>query len=1062
MLVANSQVFPVGAAEGEFDDSDPTDLCADEIPAQLGADIAVTSMPMTVVSDEGHYFVLYRRFQSSNDAFELPVKVIPGQDGHTTISSSTPEVELSEYRLMRYDSSRPGDVDGDCIDDFTELMNPIAMNPVNPTGMIPLKDGASAIPDRASYDRLSHRGYVKFVLKGINSTKPALYFINTSRHSYHPQFMKAVGLHPSEVIRGNVSFDPDRLNPAGELGSYQLSIDSLVSIDGYLRAGALVAASMPFVNSGLQTYIAPNIRRESGLGLAELEAQGLNIVTETPIAATFFEAMNSNMGFGILRRLDLTERPGPLDIVIYDALPNDLPPVAGVITTVPQTPLAHVNLRAIQNGIPNAYIRDALTDDAVRDLLGEYVRYEVRPSGWDVRAATIAEVEAHVTSSRPQKLQRPSLRLDVDHIAPLSEVGFEDADAFGAKAANVAVLGKLGLPDGTAPIGFAVPLSFYVRFMDETGLDERVDQMLTDPEFSSDYDTREEMLEELRDAIIDAPAPDWVFDALADVHAAFPPNTSLRYRSSTNSEDLPGFSGAGLYDSKTQHPHEQPLTKSLQQVYASLWNFRAFAEREFHQIDHAAVAMGVLIHPNYQDELVNGVAVSWDPVGMRDDGYYVNMQVGEDLVTNPESSSLPEELILERDSDQTTTLRYSSLQASRVSLLADKHQRHLRDWLQRIHDRFADLYDADVTASFAIEVEFKITSDDRLIIKQARPWVFSSGHGLATPEPDIADDDPSASALLKRLAGADRYQTSLAVATEYVQRSGKPPTRAVLASGVIWTDAAVAAGLAGRLEAPLLLFPPTGPDAETLDALASWGVSELIAVTSSVEFPAGAARRAGFSVRNIYGADPFETAAAVADAIGDTAPIPGLGRTVILTGSRSFADSLAGAPIAAYAGIPMLLTTTDSLHPAALAWLTSSRAEHVLLIGGIRALSPQVEAAIEDLGINTTRIAGEARGPTAVLAAGTMAKLTAADDSCPARQSVGLTASDITFADALGASALLGSLCAPLLLTPPDALAPSTRSKLRAMLWESDLEVLVFGGLYAVSTNAAGRAAVPW
>ena len=71
------------------------------------------------------------------------------------------------------------------------------------------------------------------------------------------------------------------------------------------------------------------------------------------------------------------------------------------------------------------------------------------------------------------------------------------------------------------------------------------------------------------------------------MHATFPEGTSLRYRSSTNNEDLPNFNGAGLYDSKTQHPEETEedgISKSLKQVYASLWNSRAFIERDFHRM----------------------------------------------------------------------------------------------------------------------------------------------------------------------------------------------------------------------------------------------------------------------------------------------------------------------------------------------------------------------------------------------------------------------------------------------------------------------------------------------
>ena len=67
-----------------------------------------------------------------------------------------------------------------------------------------------------------------------------------------------------------------------------------------------------------------------------------------------------------------------------------------------------------------------------------------------------------------------------------------------------------------------------------------------------------------------------------------PRQVNRRYRSSTNNEDLPGFNGAGLYDSKSQKPSEdeEDLAKSLKEVYASLWTFRAFIERDFHRVDH--------------------------------------------------------------------------------------------------------------------------------------------------------------------------------------------------------------------------------------------------------------------------------------------------------------------------------------------------------------------------------------------------------------------------------------------------------------------------------------------
>ena len=439
-----------------------------------------------------------------------------------------------------------------------------------------------------------------------------------------------------------------------------------------------------------------------------------------------FISLNQGSGYGVLREMSLEERPHPRDIVIYESLPNDLSRVAGIITTVPQTPLSHVNLRAVQDNIPNAFVRDALDDATIDSLLDSHVKYTVTRDGYTLRAATKAEVDAHYDASRPAAAQTPQRDLSVTAITALSDIGFDDWDAFGVKAANVAVLGTLGFTDGTVPDGFAVPFYFYDEYMKANDLYTEVSTMLADSNFQTDYDTQEDMLKDLRDDIKDADTPQWIIDALTAMHATYPVGQSLRYRSSTNNEDLPGFSGAGLYDSKTQDPDETEddgIDKSIKGVWASLWNFRAFVERAFHRVDHLATAMGVLVHPNYSDELANGVAVSHDPLGGRDGAYYVNTQVGEDLVTNPDALSVPEEILL-LSGGSYEVLVYSNQVEAEELIMSDAQMTQLRGHLTTIHDSFKLLYDPAADKPFAMEIEFKITSANVLAIKQARPWVF--------------------------------------------------------------------------------------------------------------------------------------------------------------------------------------------------------------------------------------------------------------------------------------------------------------------------------------------------
>ena len=738
--------------------------------------VDVSDVPIVVTSTTADYFVLYVRPDLDAD-FEIPVSVTLGQDGTTTLTEQLAPLPEAHYRVEKYRIANPGDVDGDCIDDLTELQDLGTRNPLNRTRVISMRDGAAAIPDHETFERLSYRGtnpvdhhlddlqFVKFVL--FMAEHPVIYFQNTKTYKVHSWFLDGIRLDrdlwplAASAMRGDIVYHPNVIAPDGSLGIYRFEFQPGEARPYWwvARANEVLAASMPFLENNLAYHpfpqaALPRYRREKAL----YDASRVNVLFEEDIFPDFdVISLNQGEGYGYLRVMSAEERPNPRDIVIYEALPNDLPRVAGIITTVPQTPLSHVNLRAVQDGIPNAFIRDALDDSDIDDLIGSHVHYTVTQDGYTLRAATKAEVDAHYDASRPASTQTPERDLSITGITALSEVGFDDWDAFGVKAANVAVLDTLNFPEGTVPDGFAVPFYFYDEFMKNAVLAEEtlfgkkkwaeedkftlaagtklsavVTAILAHGKFRTDYEIQEEMLDDLRDAIKDAESPQWIIDALTAMHATYPEGQSLRYRSSTNNEDLPGYSGAGLYDSKTQDPDETAedgIDKSIKGVWASLWNFRAFVERDFHRIDHTQTAMGVLVHPNYSDEPVNGVAVSFDPFSGREGAYYVNTQVGEDLVTNPEAHSVPEEILLLPDGSYDV-LAYSNQKESREPLMSDAQMSQLRGHLSVIHDRFAALYQPAAGEPFAMEIEFKITSANKLAIKQARPWVFA-GRGAA-------------------------------------------------------------------------------------------------------------------------------------------------------------------------------------------------------------------------------------------------------------------------------------------------------------------------------------------
>ena len=606
---------------------------------------------------------------------------------------------------------------------------------------VAFKDGAATIPDRETFKKLSYQGtevridtqligieFVKFQIENTHTQNPQLYFMNTETHRSHGSFMGAAGLGRGQgQMRGVLSYRPLSIAPNGEPGVYtfEFNPNDAFPFEEIKLAHDLLVSKMPILKNRLgycPLWGAISIyNREKAL----YDAAEFPVYFEDDLYANIgYLPLNQAASFGRLRVLETNERPAVRDIVICQTLPNEMPRVAGVITGVRQTPLSHVNLRAIQDKVPNAFIAEAWKNEKIARLIGKYVYYRVNADGFEIREATLKEVETHFADLRPPKAQKPERDLSVTKILPLDDIKFADASGFGVKTANVATLRTFGFPDGTVPNGFGVPFHFYDAFMKHNDFYDKVEAMLKNPEFLNNQETKTAALKKFRTEIKKGEMPVWMMDALSELHGAFREGTSLRCRSSTNNEDLPGFSGAGLYDSYTHHPDEGHLSKSIKQVFASLWNYRAFEARDFYRIDHFATAMAVLVHPHYANEQANGVAVSDDVVYQTTGNYYLNIQVGEDLVTNPEEQSIPEEILLDWwDSNNYRIVKTSNRIADGGRILTDIYLRELNGYLGMIHNKFSQLYSpASLTKDFAMEIEFKITSDGKISIKQARPW----------------------------------------------------------------------------------------------------------------------------------------------------------------------------------------------------------------------------------------------------------------------------------------------------------------------------------------------------
>ena len=621
---------------------------------------------------------------------------------------------------------------------------------------LPIESGARRVPDRTTFETLARSDDVpgqlgaeelKFLVIGVDTPEPALYFLNTKTFPYHYDFASgalAIGLSNGQFNsvtyfrddRANLAgtiIANDRFEPApGEQGLYALEFwpTDPVRARHVALAYRLVSAAMPFA-AGRIAYHPAGDTQEALFAQDEpaLRDAGVRTILTSELHANVtYVALNLGEGYGVLSAIDpaASRPPTVRDVALFQTLPNDLGHVAGVISATPQTPLSHINLKAKQNDTPNAYVRGGATDPRIAPLHGQVVRYSVTPDDFELEAATPEQVEAWLARIRPSQPQTPPRDLRLITIEDLDALGHGDVQRVGAKAANVAELRRM-LPAGAVPDGYAIPFALYDAFMTAHGFYDRARAIIDDPALATDAAKRDEALAKLRKQIKKADPPPQIAQAIAELQARFPAGQAIRCRSSTNNEDLQGFNGAGLYDSYTHRPDEGDLAKTVRQVWASLWNLRAFDEREFHRIDHLAAAMGVLVHPNFDDEAANGVAVTKNPFDPDWEGFYVNVQVGESLVTNPDPNATPDEFLVAAIGPsgeyETQYIRRSTLTTGGERVMTAEQIAALTRAMETIQARFKAIYGAAADPAFAMDIEFKVDVGGRLVVKQARPWV---------------------------------------------------------------------------------------------------------------------------------------------------------------------------------------------------------------------------------------------------------------------------------------------------------------------------------------------------
>ncbi len=603
------------------------------------------------------------------------------------------------------------------------------------------------IQSRAEFDQLARIYYqgrfyalphLMFVIDRAAQGK--VYYVNSKRYSFHKDFVNANYL---TLERGQEFFKHNYLESkrrfllgtiAWQTKANQFTFEFW---EGDLLTAELLGEAQQKLSASffVPLHFKPNSKLQDSIAA---QIKGLPILRAADLGeAKDYLPLHQAKAVGLLRIVDKLTDDIILDrneIVIFREAPLTLTPVSGIITTNFSTPLAHVNLLAAGWGVPNAYVKNA--DEIFKALVGKFVYFEAREDGFVLRAAETKETaEAGRKLAERSDLLTPEADLEFKQLTELKAQRMKHSQRFGAKAANLGEvlhavqLGKI--PGVIVPGGFSIPFVFYEEFLQANKLDEEIVTLLGNDRFNHDAAYRKQRLAELRRSI-QAGKHTAEFQKLlrAKVRAVFGSlqQKGVFARSSTNSEDLPNFSGAGLYTSVPNVKSDAALEEAIKTVWASLWNYEAYEARESAGINHSAVYASVLVQEAINADAA-GVMITTNPFDAEDQGaIYLNAKrglgirvvegkrVAEQIIYAPRSGAIK---VLTRSDDDTMLkfdaqggVREIKIETQRAVLTNDLVKRLARA-AQQIKRTFSGR-DQDIEW---------LTVGQQIYIVQARPYV---------------------------------------------------------------------------------------------------------------------------------------------------------------------------------------------------------------------------------------------------------------------------------------------------------------------------------------------------
>ncbi len=677
--------------------------------------------------------------------------------------------------------------------------------------------GTAPVVDGPSYDTVAQI-YEAMLARPPGSLPLDLRFTSDGR-LYSPEFYQ-LGLYDGPtraLILGSVLHyapHPDRVVPE-ELWLFELEYADPADATDIARLFEILEARLPAEVTGSLRWLARSTAQEALA--SEIAAGGGPYAERTLtyadlVVAGAVGAYNEGLVAGTIHRVPKGElgvsSVGPEEIVILEEVPDFLPPVAGIVTAVPQTPLAHLNLLAKSRGTPNAYVAGVFDDDGLAEweLWHTPVVLAVSDGAVRFKPITTAEYTHYRELSAGADLHVPvadlttapdTLDLTKGSLATVHET----VPLAGGKASGMMAFNDF--PEIPIP---ATPLAITVApYVDHLSIFKAVlSAMLASTDFKTDPRARFLVLEG-EDAFRTSHAGDSAALAWLDEFTADNPADSflgsiiagggfkeqlraVPLGAAFASEDVQGFNGAGLYDSNTGylHPELQDSDKlkkrsvewALKKTWSSYWSFEAFEERRVAGIDHLDGRMAVLVHPRFDDdkELANGVITLFYAVeaGSPRAEMIVNAQDGAVSVTNPDPDdpTTPEIGTVSRVGGGEATLvrvQASSLVGAGEVVLSDADYHWLLDHLEPLTAAWLDQVNTALSptqrrSTLVLDFEFKrmaqgwpeLASGEllpkRLVLKQVR----TLDSPLPVADDAVLEDDVPRDVLEQTISASER------------------------------------------------------------------------------------------------------------------------------------------------------------------------------------------------------------------------------------------------------------------------------------------------------------------